>query len=134
MDGDEVKLTELSFAFKRYWSYPDQYYTVWQSELTITGSYLEQNAVYLVEDKGTIIGFYSLMLLEKDQVLSVQTLDRGYWLDHMFVLPEYIGKGLGRKLFSHLCSICIAGGIASFKLLADPYAMGFLRKDGLRLY
>ena len=130
MDGDEGKLTELSFASKNHWQYPDHYYTVWQSELTITGSYLEQNAVYLVEDNGLIIGFYSLILLEKDLVLSVQTLDRGYWLDHMFVLPEHIGKGLGRKLFSHLCSVCITGGIAGFKLLADPYARGFYEKMG----
>ena len=130
MDGDEGKLTELSFASKNYWQYPDHYYTVWQSELTITGSYLEQNAVYVVEDNGIIIGYYSLMLLEKDLVLSMQTLNRGYWLDHMFVLPEFIGKGLGRKLFSHLCSMCTAEGIAGFKLLADPSAREFYEKMG----
>lgn len=128
--GDHGELTELSFASKRYWQYPDHYFAAWQSELTISGSYLEQNVVYVAEDKGIIVGYYALVLLEKDLLLPGQTLDRGYWLDHMFILPEYIGKGLGRKLFAHVCSLCIKEGITRFELLADPYAREFYEKMG----
>lgn len=130
INGDQETLTELSFASKRYWQYPEHYYAVWQSELTITGSYLEQNSVYLIDNQAVTVGYYSMVLLEKSLVLQGQTLSRGYWLDHMFVLPEYIGTGLGRKLFAHLCTMCKTKKIRSVNLLADPYARGFYEKMG----
>lgn len=128
--GDEVELTELSFASKRYWPYPDHYYSIWRPELTITGDYLERNAVYLVEDGDTIVGYYSLVLLENDQQLLGQTLGRGYWLDHMFVRPDAIGRGIGKELFFHLCEWCRSKEIGSIQMLADPYARGFYEKMG----
>jgi maltose O-acetyltransferase len=65
IDGDQETLTELSFVSKRYWQYPEHYYTVWQSELTITRSYLEQNIGYLIEAQAVTVGYYSIVLLEK---------------------------------------------------------------------
>lgn len=130
INGDQQRLTELSFASKRYWQYPEHYYTAWQSELTITRSYLEQNSVYIIENQALTAGYYSLVLLEKNLVVEGQALSRGYWLDHMFVLPEYIGTGLGRKLFAHLCTMCETKKIRSVNLLADPYARGFYEKMG----
>lgn len=29
-------LTSISFASKRYWNYPEEYFNVWEKELTIT--------------------------------------------------------------------------------------------------
>lgn len=130
LDGDQETLTELSFVSKRYWQYPEHYYTAWQSELTITRSYLEQNSVYLIENQAVIVGYYSIVQLEKSLVLQGQTLSRGYWLDHMFVLPEHIGTGIGRKLFAHLCRMCKTKKIMGIKLLADPHAKGFYEKMG----
>lgn len=130
IDGDQETLTELSFVSKRYWQYPEHYYTAWQSELTITRSYLEQNSVYLIGNQAVIVGYYSIVLLGKSLVLQGQTLSRGHWLDHMFVLPEYIGTGIGRKLFAHLCTMCKTKKIMSVNLLADPHAKGFYEKMG----
>jgi len=128
--GDEKRLTELSFASKRYWPYPEHYFRVWRSELTISRSYLQTNAVYLAEEDQTIIGYYALVVLEKDQQLLGQTLGRGHWLDHMFVRPDLIGRGIGTELFSHLCKKCRTEKITTIKMLADPYARGFYEKMG----
>ena len=128
--GDEEELTRLSLASKRYWHYPEHYYAFWQSELTLSRGYVEQNSVYCAECKGRIIGYYALVSMKKELVIQKERLNRGYWLDHMFVLPEYIGKGFGRKLFSHFCSICRTNNIKSVSLLADPHARGFYEKMG----
>ncbi len=128
--GDEEELTALSFASKRYYHYPEHYYTLWQPELTLSRGYLERNSVYCAENNGRIIGYYALVLLEKELVIQEETLNRGYWLEHMFVLPEYIGSGLGRKLFSHFWDTCRTKNIRAVSLLADPHARGFYEKMG----
>jgi len=130
--GEEGILSKLSFASKRYWQYPEHYYTTWQSELTITPVYLEQNSVCVIEDHDKIVGYFSMALLEEDFELLGETLSSGYWLDHMFILPDFIGRGIGTKLFAHAHDFCETRGIATFYLLADPYAKGFYETMGCR--
>lgn len=38
-------LTSISFAAKRYWKYPEEYFDIWKDELTITEDYINQNEV-----------------------------------------------------------------------------------------
>ena len=128
--GDEQELTALSFASKRYWHYPDHYYRIWQPELTVSREYLQNNSVYCIENRLKIAAYYSLVFLAEDVSVMGTTLGRGHWLDHMFILPRYIGKGFGRKLFSHLLTTCKTKNIGSVSLLADPYARGFYEKMG----
>ena len=47
-------LTELSFASKHYWGYPETYFKIWASELTISSDYIDQNDVFVYEDDGYI--------------------------------------------------------------------------------
>ena len=37
---DSELLTEISFAAKKHWNYPDNYYDLWRDELTITKDYI----------------------------------------------------------------------------------------------
>lgn len=39
-------LTSISFASKRYWNYPEEYFEIWEKELTITPEYIDNNIVY----------------------------------------------------------------------------------------
>lgn len=126
--GEAQRLTEISFASKRYWQYPDTYFLIWRPELTITEDYLDKSEVYLVEIDGFIFGYYSLVTLFDNVKILGQQLEKGLWLEHMFILPEYIGSGFGRILFSHLCTTGTEQ--AYFHLLADPCARGFYEKMG----
>lgn len=42
-------LTAISFAAKRYWDYPEKYFTIWKEELTITSNYINDNIVFIAE-------------------------------------------------------------------------------------
>ena len=123
-------LTKISFRSKEYWSYPKEFYDIWSNELTITSDYINNNDVFVFEDDSTIIGYYSLVELKDDIEVSGVGIGKGFWLEHMFVDPPSIGKGIGSKLFDHLRKRCASRGINELGILADPHSRGFYEKMG----
>jgi GNAT superfamily N-acetyltransferase len=123
-------LTRLSFESKGYWAYPKEYYDVWKPELTITSDYIAKNDVLVFESEGAVIGYYSIVELENDIEVSGIKIDKGHWLEHMFIAPKYIGRGIGRIMFDHLRNRCEIKGIRKLGILADPNARGFYEKMG----
>ena len=98
--------------------------------MTVNPAYIEQNDVFVLEDQGFTVGFYSLAYLANDTRVSAVTIEKDYWLDHMFVLPEYIGRGVDSKLSEHLLQRCRTKKIKEVKILADPNSRGFYEKMG----
>jgi len=86
--------------------------------------------MHVSENDGKIIGFYSLVTLIDDIEASGTMIDKGNWLDHMFISPRHIGKGVGKKMFLHLRNLCKEKRIAEIKILADPNSKGFYEKMG----
>ncbi|MEE4239906.1 MAG: GNAT family N-acetyltransferase [Desulfopila sp.] len=129
-EKDSEVLTAISFASKAYWKYPKAYLQIWQDELTITSEYIEKNDVFVYEREKFIRGYYSITVLEEDIKISGITLDKGAWLDHMFIDPPFIGQGIGSTLFAHLRKRCIVEDIQEIGILADPNSRGFYEKMG----
>jgi len=125
-------LTAISYASKRYWAYPDHFFETWKNELTISPDYIRQNRVFVFEGKAGIAGYYSMVCLENDMDFSGTVLSKGHWLEHMFILPAFIGKGIGTKLFEHLKIICRQNRINTISILSDPNAKDFYEKMGCR--
>jgi GNAT superfamily N-acetyltransferase len=123
-------LTELSFESKGYWGYPKEYFEIWKPELTITPDYIEKNDVLVFESDGAIVGYYSIIELENDMVVSGTKIVKGHWLEHMFIAPKYIGRGIGTIMFDHLRKRCEIKGIRKLGILSDPNARGFYEKMG----
>ncbi len=123
-------LTHISFAAKNYWKYPEQYLEVWGNELTITMEYLRQNDVFIIERNMVPVGYYSIVELKNDIEIHNDIISKGIWLEHMFLIPEYIGKGLGTEMFAHLRDYCQQMQYKEVGILADPNAKGFYEKMG----
>jgi GNAT superfamily N-acetyltransferase len=51
-------------------------------------------------------------------------------LGHLWVLPEYIGKGIGKQLYNHALERCEFLNIHTLKIYADPNAQTFYEKMG----
>lgn len=129
--SDAEFLTKLSFESKGYWGYPEAFFKVWSSELTITPGYITENDVVLYEIDGFIVGYYSIIELNKDiEVSSDVIISKGFWLEHMFIEPKNIGKGIGRNLFHYLRQRCSAKKITELGILSDPNACGFYENMG----
>ena len=123
-------LTKISFSSKGYWEYPTDYFDIWNDELTITPEYIKENTVYVYEIKNEILGYYSIIELKENLEVSRIVIPKGFWLEHMFILPKYIGYGIGTKLFTHIREICLSKKIPKLSILADPNAKGFYEKMG----
>lgn len=123
-------LTEISFTAKGYWKYPEEYYRIWDGELIISPEYISSNDVWVYETSREILAYYSLVTLKEELKVGGIALERGHWLEHMFVRPTYIGFGIGSGLFVHLRDRCIKKKINELSILADPNAKGFYQKMG----
>ena len=78
--------------------------------------------MYCAVEGARIVGFYAL---------SGRGPTRE--LEHMWVVPERIGAGLGRQLLAHARATARADGARTLRIAADPYAVGFYVKAGARL-
>lgn len=130
--SDAPTLTVLSFESKRHWGYPQEYFETWKNELTITSEYIHKNDVFVCEEKSKTLGYYSIVELTNDVEFAGIIIEKGYWLEHMFILPVYFGRGIGTSLFAHLRKRCEMRGFAELKILADPHSIGFYLKMGCK--
>jgi GNAT superfamily N-acetyltransferase len=127
---DAVTLTDIAFAAKRCWNYPELYYELWKNELTITSDYINRNMVYNAICQGSIIGFFSLVEVKSDFYDGKVLVKKGFWLDHIFVNPGFHKMGIGRKLIDHVKQVSKKSGISNLLIFVDPFAKGFYDKIG----
>lgn len=115
------KLTAIAIAAKSYWKYPSRWIELWTPQLTFNADYFRENESWVLEEDGVPIAFYTMQ--DKDGVA---------WLENLWILPEHIGKGLGRQLFEHAMNLAHARGYKLLQLEAEPNAIGFYEKMGMR--
>ena len=123
-------LTKISFAAKKHWNYPDNYYEIWRDELTITTDYINRNIVFEALYQDSVIGFYSIIENEADFYSGDTFVKKGFWLEHIFIKPEYHTSGIGVLLMNHAKQVSKYSGITELLIFVDPYAKGFYDKVG----
>jgi GNAT superfamily N-acetyltransferase len=116
-----VALTEIAFAAKRLWGYPEQWIQGWKSVLTIQPEFVATNETYIAYIDGQTVGFYAL----------VNRMDRAS-LEHLWVLPSAMGQGVGRVLFNHAVQRAKALGVVAIDIESDPNAEKFYEQMGAR--
>lgn len=129
-DIDCDSLTEISFAAKRHWNYPDSYYDLWKDELTITKDYIEQNILYKAQLGNLVLGFYSIIENKSDFFSGETFVSKGFWLEHIFIKPEFLRCGIGRLLIDHVKLISKKMGVSDLLIFVDPHAKIFYDKIG----
>lgn len=131
--SDSYILTEIAFSAKRHWNYPDKFYEIWKDELTISEEYLNQNIVYKALLDDLVLGFYSIVENESDFYSGEILVKKGFWLEHIFIRPDYHKFGIGRQLINHSKSISEKMGIRNLLIFVDPNAKkGFYDKIGAK--
>ncbi len=111
-------LRDTLIAAKGYWGYSNEQLEIWRSNLSFDAGYIARNTVKLVLNDKEVIGFFALVKGSSDE------------LDHLWLLPSFIGKGYGNLVFEQILAECKALGITSFYLTSDPDAEGFYLKKG----
>jgi ribosomal protein S18 acetylase RimI-like enzyme len=118
-----ASLTRIALAAKRYWDYPERWIEIWTPILTLTPQYVAMNPTYVAVEDGSPAGFYALVWLQGRSRIQ---------LDHLWLAPEWIGRGLGRSLFEHAAATARALGARVVDIEAEPNAEAFYRRMGAR--
>ncbi|HEX2076888.1 MAG TPA: GNAT family N-acetyltransferase [Longimicrobium sp.] len=119
--GEAVALTEIAHAAKRHRGYPEAWIARWRDALTVTPAYIRDHAVFVAAEGESPRGFYALSIDGSDAVL-----------DHLWIAPERMGRGMGRALFRHAVRTAGAYGAARLEIDSDPHAEEFYRRMGAR--
>jgi len=129
-DSDFETLTCIAFAAKKHWNYPDKYFEIWKDELTITKEYIEENIVFKAMNSNIVVGFYSIVENKTDLLVNEIFVKKGFWLEHIFLRPEYHKMGIGRAMIEHAKAISKNNDISNLMIFSDPFAKGLYDKIG----
>jgi len=114
------QLTQIALAAKAHWGYPKRWMEIWKPQLTFSPEYFFENESWMAVVNDSPIGFYTL-----------EEKNGNAWLENLWVLPEYIGKGIGKSLFLHAAQLSRQRGYQLLQLEADPNAAGFYERMGM---
>jgi len=117
------QLTDIAHAAKRHWGYPERWIGRWRQDLTVTPGFIARECVFLAQAAGGIAGFYALAAAGLRDAMSVE---------HLWVDPAFMGRGIGRALFGHAVRQAIGRNVALLQIESDPHAEGFYRHMGAR--
>jgi GNAT superfamily N-acetyltransferase len=111
---DAAALTEIAHSAKRHWGYPETWIVAWRDTLTMRPEFITANVSYIAVENARPVAFY-VLTTEPD----------GPHLDHLWVLPSSMRRGIGRALFEHAVTEVKRLGFPRLKIEADPNAAAF---------
>jgi GNAT superfamily N-acetyltransferase len=97
---EAVAISTLAIRSKSHWGYTPEQLSVFQRELTLTGADLAARRAHVFEENARVVGFYTLL----------ERPDSTMELEHLFVDPRDLGRGVGTALFEHACAAAVATG------------------------
>ena len=101
-------------AAKRHWAYSADDMENWRTLLTVDQDDLASKPAFVAELDGEIAGFYMLA-----------PGGRTWELEHLWVSPPVMRRGVGRALLAHAARVARAGGASCIAIDADPNAESF---------
>lgn len=115
-------LTDLAMRSKALWGYDDAFMAMCLEELTVRPEAIEAGEVWVAEEGGQILGL--LELVPEGRSVEVRMI---------FVDPGLARTGIGRTLWDHAEERAKAVGADTLTLDADPNAVGFYQRMGMRV-
>ncbi len=117
--AEAAALTELALRSKGHWEYDAEFLAACREELTIRSADVAARRTAVAEEEGRILGFTTLDGEPPKGALGM-----------MFVEPDAIGRGVGRRLFLHTMDEARRRGFTRLTIDADPNAEPFYRAMG----
>jgi len=107
-------LGEVSLRSKGYWGYCKDFLDACRAELTFRPEDMASRKIVVADSPSGIAGFYSIDGEPPEGELG-----------NLWVVPEQIGTGLGRRLWNHAVATAREAGYSALHIEADPNAVGF---------
>jgi ribosomal protein S18 acetylase RimI-like enzyme len=116
---EAARLSEVALRSKGHWGYDQDFLVACRAELTFGPEDVAARRIMVADSPAGLAGFYSIDGDPPDGELG-----------NLWVVPERIGSGLGRRLWNHALATASAAGFTSLRIEADPNAIGFYRAMG----
>jgi GNAT superfamily N-acetyltransferase len=120
--SDAALLSTLAFASKSHWLYSAAQLQRWTQALQVAPSDIVRWPTVTARLGETVVGFYQLRT----------GFGESSRLEHFWLLPEFMGKGFGRRMFADVVERARALKLASFIIESDPNAEMFYLACGAR--
>lgn len=122
ISSDASVLTKVALESKAYWGYTKEELKSWKEDLTIQPETFDswRGSKFILDEE--IAGFYLLNRVNA----------RTCYVEFLFVLPKYIGKGIGKQLIEHAIESCKTNSCEVLNVLSDPNAESFYAKHGFK--
>ena len=115
------RLKEIAIASKGFWGYKPDRVREWADQGDFTPEGLRKFALFVAEAEGRAIAW-----------VAVEPKGEIAWLEDLWVEPDWIGKGIGTRLFGEAAEHARALGAAALEWEAEPNALAFYEKMGAR--
>jgi GNAT superfamily N-acetyltransferase len=112
--ADAPALSAIAWAAKAHWGYPAAWLEQWREQLTVSPEFIAVNDTFVAWIDDRIVAFS-----------AVVAVGEGIHLDHLWVLPEEMGQGIGRSVFTHAAARARARGASRLTIQSDPHAEAF---------
>ena len=104
-------LNQLITRSKSFWNYDQEYLNAAIALIQITEAWLHTHEGFTLSDNGKIIGF-----------LGIEIFDIFWKLEHLWIDPDKIRQGFGKKAIQYLCTLAREKNMTKILLLPDPPA------------
>jgi GNAT superfamily N-acetyltransferase len=118
-EGEQLR--QLAIASKGYWGYDEERVREWAASGDFSPAGIRGKEVFVAEVSRRVVGWTSL--IPAGDVC---------WLDDLWIEPEWIGSGIGSRLFRHAAARATELGCGRMEWEAEPNALGFYEKMGGR--
>nr|WP_232328507.1 GNAT family N-acetyltransferase [Kibdelosporangium sp. MJ126-NF4]CEL22851.1 FIG01201438: hypothetical protein [Kibdelosporangium sp. MJ126-NF4]CTQ89991.1 FIG01201438: hypothetical protein [Kibdelosporangium sp. MJ126-NF4] len=116
---EAATLGELALRSKAHWGYDQAFLAACRAEFAYTPQDLARRRFVVAEQGQRLLGMYSIDGRAPEGELG------NLWLE-----PDVIGQGLGRRLWQHALDTARAEGFTVLRIDADPNAEGFYQAMG----
>jgi GNAT superfamily N-acetyltransferase len=117
---EAIILSDIAFRSKAYWGYDPEYMELAKKDLSIFEENILDNWIFVIESDNMIRGFYELREYSKQEAE----------LSWLFVDPDSIGAGYGKKLMKHAIQLAMDYNFLHIRIKSDPNAEGFYKGFG----
>jgi GNAT superfamily N-acetyltransferase len=122
VEADEgERLRQIAIAAKSSWGYDVARVEEWAAMGDFSPAGLAQKDYYVAAVKGRPVGWAA----------AIGQADI-WWLDDLWIAPDWMGKRIGSRLFTHAAEQGRAAGARRMEWEAEPNALGFYERMGGR--
>lgn len=118
--GEGERLREIAAAANGFWGYDEALVRSWAGSLDLSAARLASAHAFVVETDGHDVGWAEVL----------PPVDGVCVLEHLWVEPAWIRRGVGSRLFRHAAGYARDLGASVMEWEAEPNARGFYARMG----